>query len=434
MVKQVITTDSFRRAMRVGNLGFRVAGSYIGYQMQNLFLDSETRVQNRKTFHQKNAHRIRKELQSLRGPVMKLGQFLSMQSQSIPDEVIQELTELQMHAPPMHPTLMRTQFKKSLGKNPEEIFSQFDMEPFAAASLGQVHYAVTSSGEEAAVKIQYPAIRRAVQNDFSLLRTVMLPARITKYVTKEMLQEVERGILQETDYLNEAQNIEFFRKNLKQLPFVRVPKVLKEYTKEKVITMSLMRGEFLDLQLKKKSGQKWRDRLGSHLFELFLYQLFSMGAIHADPHPGNYLYDDDGSISLIDFGCVKYLSDRIMDYFNAFSDREWENDKKKLAQIMNQAFGKKIDLSNEKDRHFVDALIEYNDYLLPSKKSNQTVDFGDPELFDRLFDLFDNALKNHIADPDFFFICRAELGLFNVLFKLGAKVNTTEIADRIQQP
>ena len=105
---------------------------------------------------------------------MKLGQLLSLQTQALPEEAITELANLQMHAPGMHPTLARAQFKSSLGKDPDEVFRRFEEEPFAAASLGQVHRAITRAGETVAVKIQYPAIRAAIESDLKLLRSATL--------------------------------------------------------------------------------------------------------------------------------------------------------------------------------------------------------------------------------------------------------------------
>src|SRR5688572_15930848 len=154
------------RGLRIGKLGLSLTGSYLGYQFQNLFLDDRERPEKRKSFQKKAAQQIRKELESLKGPVMKLGQVLSMQSQMLPEEVLSELANLQMRAPAMHPTLARAQFKASFGKFPEEVFWEFSPEPFAAASLGQVHRAVTKAGEKVAVKIQYPAIRTAIEHDF----------------------------------------------------------------------------------------------------------------------------------------------------------------------------------------------------------------------------------------------------------------------------
>src|SRR5690348_9711014 len=168
MVKPV--RGSVRRAARLMQLGAGLAGSYLAYQLQRPLLDPERARGRRQDLRRQHARKVRQELQELRGPIMKVGQALSMQTHFLGADVIEELSHLQMQAPPMHPTLMRAQFKNALGKYPEEVFRSFNEEPFAAASLGQVHWAVTRPGEEVAVKIQYPAMREAIESDFRALR------------------------------------------------------------------------------------------------------------------------------------------------------------------------------------------------------------------------------------------------------------------------
>ncbi len=433
MVKRSQATSKANRALKVGGLGVRIAGSYLGYQMQNLFLDAPGRADNRTSFQQKSAQRVREELGELRGPVMKLGQTLSMQGHLVPEEVLQELAELQMHAPPMHTTLMRTQFKKSMGKYPEEVFARFEMEPFAAASLGQVHLAVTHRGDEVAVKIQYPGIREAIRNDFALLRTVTLPARWAKYVSDEMIAEAEKGFMLETDYRSEARNIEFFGGHAADLPFLRVPDVLSEFSSDKVLTMSFMRGEFLDRRLERNPSQEWRDRLGSRLFELFVYQLYNLKAIHADPHPGNYLYDDDGTIALIDYGCVKYLPESIVRSVHAMADHLWEEDETGFAEVLQALFKGRVDFGNPKSRPLLRAFVEYLQYFMPTRSQKEAVDFGKTTVLDSMTELWEKVLKTCPPNPEVFFLCRQELGLFNVLYRLGARVATAEVTERVRR-
>ena len=133
-MKANITTGTLARGYRIGKLGFSLVGSYLGYQAQNFLLGNGTRPERRERLHKTVSRRVRDELGTLKGPVMKLGQMLSMQTDFLSHEILQELSGLQMQAPPMHATLARAQFKSALGKYPEEAFREFDPEPFAAAS------------------------------------------------------------------------------------------------------------------------------------------------------------------------------------------------------------------------------------------------------------------------------------------------------------
>src|SRR5213078_1525214 len=305
------------RALSMASMGADIAGSYVGYLLQRAFLGEAKGKIKLKSTHTRAARRMADEMQALRGPAMKLGQMLSLQTGVLPAEILAELATLQMEAPGMHPSLVRVQVKQSLGDEPEKIFKQFTPEPFAAASLGQVHHAITREGQRVAVKIQYPGIRRAIENDFSLFRTFSKPAQASGHIPKSAIDEIEEQIVAETDYLREADNIEFLAERLAPLSFVKVPRVFREYSSDKVLTMSLMTGRHLEDFLAQRPSQKLRNQLGAHLFELFYFQLLKIEALHADPHWGNYLFNDDAGISLVDFGCVKYLSSETVTYLRS---------------------------------------------------------------------------------------------------------------------
>jgi len=417
------------RGFRIGKLGLALTGSYLGYQFQNLFLNKHERPERRKSFNRKAARQIREELESLKGPVMKLGQILSAQYHLVPEETLSELQKLQMRAPAMHPTLARAQFKASFGKFPEEVFRSFVAEPFAAASLGQVHRAVTKRGHEVAVKIQYPAIRKAIEDDFKLLRSAAVPVRLTGHATESMFAEIERGMLQETDYANEGQNIEFFREQLRPLAYVRVPSVDWDLSTDRILTMSFIAGEPLpDFLANEKPSQEVRNRIGVRLVELFHLQIHRLHTLHADPHPGTYLIDANGTIGLVDFGCVKKFSAEFIEIMRAFEDRVWlrgEQDCRRMARLI---WGRRVLEKPRLARDLLKGAINFYEMLFPGlTDAGAVVDFGDAKVLKAMFRILNDNLRNKFVNPEFAFYARAEMGLYNLLHLLRARIDTSAI-------
>jgi len=415
---------SVRRAARLMQLGAGLAGSYLAYQFQRPFVDENGQ---RQALRRKHAKQVRQELQNLRGPIMKVGQALSMQTHFLGAEMIEELSALQMHAPPMHPTLMRAQFKNAFGKYPEEVFDSFEAEPFAAASLGQVHWAVTKGGADVAVKIQYPAMREAIESDFQALRTAGFAARLTGHLQESVIREAERGILEETDYLKEARNIEHFRKALGALAFARVPKVFVELSSEQVLTMSRVPGLRLQDFLTTNPSQELRDRLGASLTRLFFFQLFRVQGLHADPHPGNYLLNNDGTIGLVDFGCVKYLKPEVVRCYAQFWSREWVHDAKLFKEIIRVIFGPKVSPDEPRVRRCMNEIRRFYDEFHPLEEQPKVLELADPKFMDGLARLAKTLLKNKFLSPEFLFLSRTESGMCNLLHILKARVATTQI-------
>jgi predicted unusual protein kinase regulating ubiquinone biosynthesis (AarF/ABC1/UbiB family) len=428
----MVKKGALQRGMRVGRLGASLTGSYLAYQFQNLIFGADETEERKKGFHKRTSKRIRRELEQLKGPVMKLGQILSMQGQALPPDVIEELAHLQARAPAMHPTLARAQFKAVMGKNPEEIFQTFEPEAFAAASLGQVHRATTKSGEEVVVKIQYPAIRTAIENDFKLFRSATFAGQLSGHFPSAILEEMESGFLRETDYYQEAKNIEFFRQHLAPLEFMRLPKVYPEFSGARVLTMSRVEGQGLNEFMRGKPSRQLRDLIGERLAEMYHFECRCVKAIHADPHPGNYLFTEDGTIGLVDFGCVKYFSAEFSEIVRCFMQRVWERGEAEYARMLRLTFGKTASPSNPKAREMLDASIQFFDMIFPSQKpGDKEVDFGDPKMIAKMTEMFRKSIQNKVTNPEFVFASRAELGLYNLLHKLEAKVDTARVMKRV---
>jgi len=421
---------SARRALSMASMGADIAGSYVGYLLQRAFLGRARGASKLKSTNIRAARRMRDEMQSLRGPMMKLGQTLSLQTGTLPDEVLAELSSLQMEAPGMHPSLVRVQIKESLGRAPEDIFKTFSPEPFAAASLGQVHHAITRAGRKVAVKVQYPGIRGAIENDFKLFRAVSKPAQASGHIPKVAIDEMEQQIFAETDYRREADNIEFFARRLAPLSFVKVPDVLRQYSSDRVLTMSRMPGRHLEDFLSRRPSQKLRNRLGAHLFELFYFQMLKIEAVHADPHWGNYLFNDDASIGLVDFGCVKYFKPESIAYLRSVFLYPGDRNSADFRRILDKHYqlaGEKLLPSARR------ALISFADnfyrqvYPPELEKQHQPFDFGDAVFLPDYLRESKNLFRTKGVMREFIFMGRAEMGLYQTLHRLKARVHTSQI-------
>ena len=421
------------RGYRLGTLGLSLAGSYLGYQVQNMFLGETGRPQRKAHLQKKASRQLREELEAMKGPVMKLGQLLSLQSGALPEEALLELANLQMQAPGMHASLARVQFKSALGKYPEEMFREFDPEPFAAASLGQVHRALTFHGEKVAVKIQYPAIRSAIESDLKLLRSAALPGRVTGHVPSGLVDEIARGLLEETDYLHEAGNLDYFRKGLAGLDFVTVPRVHRELTSDRVLTMSFVEGESLSDWLKRKPSQALRDLTGERLCEAYETQLQHLRVIHADQHPGNFLFQPDGRVGLVDFGCVKRVNFDIREFRRFQEEFGWRESEAAERRFLSILYGKSVPYARA--RKILPLMEEILDAYRPQRSADYVINFRNHqqnskarEIEGRMTKLI---LQDKLINPDLVYAQRGDMGFWHLLGEIGATVNVSEISRRV---
>ncbi|PJI95882.1 ABC1 family protein [Acidovorax sp. 69] len=252
-------------------------------------------------------------LGQLRGSALKVSQLLSMHPGLLPDGVRQELARAHHQAPPLNRALVGRVFRQAFGQEPESIFEHFEPAAFAAASLGQVHRAQLAGHGTVAVKVQYPGIAATIASDMQLMRTALralahtdmpLPAHT---VVDSVMAEIEATLLREVDYLQEAEQLQWFAQHA-AMPGVAMAQPIASHTRAQVLTQQFLPGQHLQAWLATQPTQAQRDRAGQHLWDWFMHCIFVLGRVHADPHPGNFLFAADGRVGVLDFGCTRSLS------------------------------------------------------------------------------------------------------------------------------
>ncbi len=258
-----------------------------------------------------NARRLAKRLAHMRGAAMKLGQLLSMEGEHIlPPEFAEALSMLQASADTMPAAQVHRLFGREYGKGWEARFSEFDDEPVASASIGQVHRAVTVDGREVALKIQYPGVAKSINSDVDNLALFLQAARIlpVEFDLKGLLKEAKRQLRQEADYLAEAKYLEHYGELVRDEPEFRVPAVHRDLTTTRILAMEYLEGEPLESLGRVGVPQETRDRIGTLLEHLLFRELFEFRVMQTDPNFGNYLVDAYGEhVVLLDFGSTMTL-------------------------------------------------------------------------------------------------------------------------------
>ncbi|MBS0223885.1 MAG: AarF/ABC1/UbiB kinase family protein [Proteobacteria bacterium] len=281
----------------VGGLAARLAGErYLG-----LSLDRD-----------RHAAELRSALGGLKGPLMKAAQLLATIPDALPPEYARELAQLQANAPAMGWAFVRRRMATELGADWQAKFARFDKEASFAASLGQVHRAVLPGGRDVAVKLQYPDMASALEADLNQLKLVFaVGQRFDPAIrTDEIHAEITSRLREELDYRREAKHVDIYRHMLRDEPNVHVPEVVPDYSTDRLLTMSWLKGApLLDW---KARPQEERDALAVNMFRAWYVPFYFYGVIHGDPHLGNYTVRSDGSVNLMDFGCVRIFPPRFV--------------------------------------------------------------------------------------------------------------------------
>jgi predicted unusual protein kinase regulating ubiquinone biosynthesis (AarF/ABC1/UbiB family) len=390
-------------------------------------------------FHVRNAERYADVLSRSKGVLMKVGQILSFVDISAAldrtyGEVYQAaLASLQSDAEPMDPVLVAAVIESELGRGPEELFAQFSPTPIAAASIGQVHVARLHDGAEVAVKVQYPGVADAIGDDLANTELLFTFVKIAKgmipqfrsFDVRALADEISERISEELDYAAELANQIEFAEHYRGHPFVRVPEVFPELSSDRVLTMEMVHGrrwtETADVD------QALRDRWGEVVHRFFFGSIARFGLFNADPHPGNYLFHDDGTVTFLDFGCVKRLSPEAQRGFWDMPSAAIANDADRLLRVYIDYGFTRADDPPPADKLLAWFRQNFASFHLP-QPFTFTPEFV-AELLGHMANMDKDVRRHSNVPKDFLFTNRIFIGLYSVLGALRATADWRALFD-----
>jgi predicted unusual protein kinase regulating ubiquinone biosynthesis (AarF/ABC1/UbiB family) len=342
VARENIPTSRVRRTATVGRLAATEAVKQFGTRAANLTRDEQASEEALARRQLETAKQIVAALGTMKGAAMKLGQVLSfldvgLVQEEYRDEFQRELAKLRDAAPTVSFKQMRRVIEDDLEEPLGDLFEEFDEQPIAAASIGQVYRAVLRDGREVAVKVQYPGVAAAVRADMQNLDMIM---RLLKRMTpgmdsKAIAAEIRARIGEELDYELEAQNQRSLARIFDGHPFIVVPDVLTSLSRERVLVSEFVRG--VGFEELKTYPQAERDRIGEIIFRFFLGCLYRHRQFSGDPHPGNFLLLDDGRVAFLDFGLFKRMEREAVELELACQRAVVEGDEAELHRLLAQS-------------------------------------------------------------------------------------------------
>lgn len=420
-----IPTGKIGRTSKMVQTGVKIGGNYIKYYSKKAFDRDLTRDQ----LDESNATDIYDGLKSLKGSALKVAQMLSMEKSLLPSAYVEKFSLAQFSVPPLSAPLVRKTFKKYNGKYPEELYDTFATHSVNAASIGQVHRA-TLNGKKLAVKIQYPGVADSISSDLAMVKPIATRMfNLQGKDSEKYFKEVEGKLLEETDYILEVKQSKSISEACEHIPNLKFPKYYEELSSSRIITMDWMEGEHLSEFAKKNTNQEKADKIGQALWDFYMFQMHTLKEVHADPHPGNFLIDEDSNLIAIDFGCIKQVPDDFyVPYFelaneNNINNPEFFNQKLYELEIL------RMDDSPNEIKFFSELFYQMLS-LFTSPFHNETFDFANESFWLRISELSEKYSKDETlrkmngnrGSKHFLYINRTFFGLYNLLHDLKAKV------------
>jgi predicted unusual protein kinase regulating ubiquinone biosynthesis (AarF/ABC1/UbiB family) len=425
-----IPVGRFRRLRMLGTLQAKIGAAYLFHWLRGWFKDADVNKRLLAETHWRTALSVLDSMSYMRGATMKVGQTLANFPDIVPREFVETLDQLHFDAPPMHWSLLREMVYNELGDDPENLFASFDRRAFAAASLGQVHGAQLKTGQQIALKIQYPGIARTIREDMRNLLVFMLPARLSRdwENTKEQFDDLRMRLERETNYEQEAAMLQEARLLFREDDGIVVPRVFAKYSTTRVLAMERLEGMHLEEFLATNPSQERRNEFARKIVRAWYRLLFAGRVLYADVHPGNFLFMDDGRLGVIDFGFMLELDDTLWELFRTM-DRALttgRRDDRVAAMKQWSWIGE-----DPEDQERLRLTEEYADWCWMSRYCGGEYDFGDDVDFRHSIDLFAEMVRKRYSRsrPCTPVIARQQFGIRSVLYRLKAKFDIAAIAE-----
>lgn len=431
-IQTSIPASKVQRASRFVQTGAKIGSNYIKHYAKKI-VDPNV---SREDLHEDNASDIYDALSQLKGSALKVAQMMSMDKNMLPTAYSEKFQMAQYSAPPLSYPLVVNTFRKYFKKTPSEMFETFSREAVNAASIGQVHKA-TKNGKTFAVKVQYPGVADSVSSDLKLVKPFAV--RIIGLNEKEVnmyMEEVETMLISETDYdleLKRSVNISEACQHLKGISF---PKYYPEYSCARILTMDWLEGLHLDPFLATNPSQEVRNKIGQALWDFYDFQIHELKELHADPHPGNFMMHDDGTLGIIDFGCVKKLPEDFYQLYFTLMNPAIKNPENR--DMLLDTFHKLrfiVPDDSEEDKVVLEQVFTKLLELLSRPFDKESFDFGQDEYFEEVYKFGEESSKvkplkearKARGVKDGLYLNRTYFGLYAILNQLKAKIDTSSL-------
>jgi predicted unusual protein kinase regulating ubiquinone biosynthesis (AarF/ABC1/UbiB family) len=420
-----IPTSKIQRATKLVQTGAKVGVNYLKYYGEKM-VNPEL---NKDKLNENNAEDIYDGLKSLKGSALKVAQMLSMDKSFLPQAFVEKFSLSQFSVPPLSAPLVLKTFKTNFGKSPYEIFDEFNANSVNAASIGQVHKAV-KNGKKLAVKIQYPGVANSISSDLALVKPIAIRMfNLQGKDSDKYFKEVEDKLIEETNYLLELKQSQEVVKACKKIENLVFPEYYAEYSSERIITMDWMTGKHLSEFTAINTNQEVADKIGQALWDFYMYQIHILKKVHADPHSGNFLVNDENQLVALDFGCMKQIPNEFYIPYFELIDKKVINNPKLFSDKLFELEILRTDDSKEEVTYFTDMFYDLLS-LFTKPFQEENFDFSDPDFFGNIAKLGERFAKDtnlrkmngNRGSKHFIYMNRTFFGLYNLMFDLKATI------------